>query len=197
MTHGCDHLGFKGLSGSGGGFAEKVCVDARQCYALPQDTDLEHAALIEPLAVAWHALATTGVDRWEGKRVLIVGGGPVGVAVCIVLRARGCKMVLVSEPAAVRARQNGRVADVVLNPVKDEIGARCRELTGGEGVDLVFDCAGTQKGFEAGMDAVKYRGVYMNVATWFGTPVSHYRQGYSCVETLTLCRCKFPSSRSC
>ncbi|KAF2998450.1 hypothetical protein E8E13_001089 [Curvularia kusanoi] len=170
-THGCVSLGFKGISGSGGGFAERVAVDARLCCVLPEDVDLSLAALVEPLAVAWHAVATTGLGDWGNKSVLIVGGGPVGVAVAIVLRAFGCGKIVVSEPTAVRATQNGEVADVVLNPVHDDVGGRCRELTGGGGVDAVFDCAGNQKGFEAGMDALKYRGCYMNVALWMGTPM--------------------------
>jgi threonine dehydrogenase-like Zn-dependent dehydrogenase len=171
FTHGCDSLGFKGLSGGGGGFAETVCVDARQVYALPDDVDLERAALIEPLAVGWHAIKTTGVEDWRGRSVLVVGGGPVGAAVMIVLRAFGCKSIVVSEPTKVRASQNATVADVVLNPLEEDVGTRCRALTAGEGVNVVFDCAGNQKGFETGMDAVRYRGVYMNIAAWFGTPV--------------------------
>jgi NADPH:quinone reductase-like Zn-dependent oxidoreductase len=46
-----------------------------------------------------------------------------------------------------------------------------REQTEGGGVDVVFDCAGVQKGFNTGMDALRYKGVYMNVAAW-GIPVS-------------------------
>ncbi|KAF2624624.1 L-iditol 2-dehydrogenase [Macroventuria anomochaeta] len=170
-THGCTTLGFKGLSGTGGGFSETIAVDARMCHALPEDVDLSLAALIEPLAVAWHAIATAGLQDWGGKSVLVVGGGPVGVTVCIVLRAFGCGNIIVSEPTTVRAAQNEKVADVVLNPLHDSIGERCRSLTGGEGVDVVFDCAGSQKGFEAGMDAVRYRGLYMNIAAWFGSPM--------------------------
>ncbi|KAF9697630.1 hypothetical protein EKO04_004501 [Ascochyta lentis] len=170
-THGCTTLGFKGLSGTGGGFSERICVDAKMCHVLPEDTNLGLAALIEPLAVAWHAVATTGLSDWANRSVLVVGSGPVGVACMIVLRAFGCKCVVVSEPTEVRRKQNKGVADVVLNPVADDIGGRCRELTAGEGVDLVFDCAGNQKGFEAGMDALRYRGIYMNVAAWFGSPM--------------------------
>lgn len=142
------------------------------CHPLPNDIDLRLAALIEPLAVAWHALVATNISSWSSKSALIVGGGPVGIACIFVLRAFGCRKIIVSEPTAVRAERNKAIADVLLDPIKDDIGGRCRELTGDEGVDIVFDCAGTQKGFEAGMDALRYRGCYMNVAVWFGSPVS-------------------------
>ncbi|KAJ4322341.1 hypothetical protein N0V94_002450 [Neodidymelliopsis sp. IMI 364377] len=170
-THGCTTLGFKGLSGTGGGFAERICVDARMVHPLPEDVDLSLAALIEPLAVAWHAVKTLALTSWADKSALIVGGGPVGIACILVLKAFGCKLVVVSEPAVVRAKQNEGIAYAVLNPLEDDVGARCRELTADEGVDVVFDCAGNQRGFEAGMDALRYRGTYMNVAAWFGSPM--------------------------
>ena len=197
-TQVCTTLGFKGLSGTGGGFSSTIAVDARMCHTLPEDVDLSLAALIEPLAVGWHAIATTNLSDWSSKSVLVVGGGPVGLAVMIVLRAFGCQNIIVSEPATVRAAQNKSIADVVLNPLKDNVGARCRELTGGEGVAAVFDCAGNQKGFEAGMDALRYRGYYMNVASWFGSPVSPFRvHTASETKVLTPCRCRFHFSRSC
>ncbi|KAF2124076.1 threonine dehydrogenase, partial [Dothidotthia symphoricarpi CBS 119687] len=170
-THACSTLGFKGLSGSGGGFAERVAVDAKLCYALPETVDLRLAALIEPLAVAWHAVKLCGVAEWAGNSVLILGGGPVGIACVFVLRALGCKHVYVSEPAAARAVHNRTIADAVLDPMNEHVGDRCRELTGGGGVDVVFDCAGMQKGMDAGMDALKFRGTYMNVASWIGMPM--------------------------
>lgn len=50
--------------------------------------------------------------------------------------------------------------------MKVKIGDECRKLTGGIGVDVVFDCAGTPAGLDAGMDALRTRGTYVNVAGW-------------------------------
>jgi len=185
-TQGCTTLGFKGISGAGGGFSALIAVDARSCYALPDDTDLSLAALIEPLAVAWHAISLCG-GKWEEKSVLILGGGPIGIACAIGLRARWCKQVLVSEPTITRASQNKRVATAVFNPVTDNIGDKCREATGGEGVDVVFDCAGVQKGFVAGMDALRYRGFYVNLAIW-GAPVCSRNSWLLCWLIIRRCR---------
>jgi (R,R)-butanediol dehydrogenase/meso-butanediol dehydrogenase/diacetyl reductase len=169
-THGCSTLGFKGLSGTGGGFSEAVAIDAKLCYPLPDDVDLSLAALIEPLAVAWHAISSCEMSDWSTKSALILGGGPIGIACALGLRARGCTQIFISEPTTTRAAQNKQVADAVFNPIKDNVGDKCRELTNGEGIDVAFDCAGVQKGFDAGMDALKFHGLYMNVAAW-GTPV--------------------------
>jgi threonine dehydrogenase-like Zn-dependent dehydrogenase len=173
-TNACHSWGFKGLSGSGGGYSEFVAIDAKLCYPLPDSVDLSLAALIEPLAVAWHAIEISGLTDWSSKSVLILGGGPVGIAHIFVLRAKGCKQIFVSEPTALRAKQNKEMADEVFDPTKENVGDRARELTGGEGVHAVFDCAGIQRAMDAGMDALRYKGTYMNVAGW-ETPVSSTR----------------------
>jgi (R,R)-butanediol dehydrogenase/meso-butanediol dehydrogenase/diacetyl reductase len=166
-------LNLPGLSGTGGGFSDTIAVDVKMVHPLPADIDLSLAVLIEPLAVAWHAITTTGLglSGWKGRSVLVVGGGPVGTAVSIVLRSLGCEKVIVSEPTEVRRRQSEGIADLVINPVAENVAEKCMELTAGEGVDVVFDCAGNQRGFESGMDALRYRGCYMNVALWTGDPV--------------------------
>ena len=115
-TNGCHSWGFKGLSGSGGGFSEVVAIDSKMCYPLPDSVDLSLAALIEPLAVAWHAVEISGVSDWATKSVLILGGGPVGIAHIYVLRALGCRQLYVSEPTSTRAAQNKQIADHVFDP---------------------------------------------------------------------------------
>lgn len=165
-TNVCHSWGFRGLSGGGGGLSETVAVDANMCYALPDTADLSVAALIEPLTVALHAIKTTGIADFANKSVLILGGGPVGLAVVVVLRTKGAKTVYVSEPTVKRQNQSREVADLVLDPRNEKVGDRCRELTGGLGVDVVFDCAGIEPAMRDGMDALRWKGVYMNVAGW-------------------------------
>ncbi|KAH7127190.1 chaperonin 10-like protein [Dendryphion nanum] len=166
QTHGCRSLAFKGIHGTGGGFSETIAVDATLCHVLPESVDLRFVALIEPLAVAWHAVKISGTNEWDEKAALILGGGPVGIATVMVLRALGCKKIYVSEPTALRAEQNKGISDEIFNPAKENIGERVRELTNSEGVDVVFDCAGVQRALDAGMDALRFRGTYMNVAVW-------------------------------
>lgn len=74
----CDALGFLGLSGGGGGgLSEFVAVNWQDCHAIPESM-LDVAALIEPLAVARHALHRAKVSSWKGQSVLVLGGGPIG-----------------------------------------------------------------------------------------------------------------------
>lgn len=148
-----------------------IAVDERMVYPLPDTASIETAALIEPLTVATHAVKLSNITDFSSKSVLILGGGPVGLAVIMVLRTKGAKKVFVSEPTLKRQKQNSEVADAVFDPTKEKVGERCRELTAGEGVDFVFDCAGVQRALDDGMDAMGWGGMYINIAGWV-TPVS-------------------------
>lgn len=85
-TH-CDHgFSMMGVLGNGG-MAEYINVPAGQLIELPSGLDIRNASLIEPLAVAAHGAERAGVR--EGDRVLVIGAGPIGLAMGAVLNARG------------------------------------------------------------------------------------------------------------
>ncbi|KAK2733651.1 hypothetical protein FQN55_003289 [Onygenales sp. PD_40] len=163
-TNCCQHIGFLGLSGGGGGLSEMIAVSPEMVHLLPDEVDLAAAALIEPLAVGWHAVSQCGVRNLKEVPVLVVGGGPVGVSTIFVLKAWGATMIIVSEVAENRREFLGEIADAVFDPTEVDLGLKCRELTGGKGVGVVFDCAGTQEGFKAGCDSLKSQGTYANLA---------------------------------
>lgn len=98
----CYNGGFVGLSGWGGGLSDAVTVPASYCLPLPDNIPLDVAALIEPLAVGWHAVRQSPLK--QGDDILILGGGPIGIAVIQALRARGCGKIIVSELSASRQR---------------------------------------------------------------------------------------------
>lgn len=163
----CSTLAFVGISDSrrGGGLSEYVVVEEDHIHPLPESVSLEYAAVIEPLAVGHHAAKMANTDL-KGLDVLIVGGGPVGVGMISVLRAHGVGRLLLSEPTAARWRHAKDVVDRVIDPKTENVGDVCRGLTGGKGVDVVFDCAGVQPGLEAGIDALRNGGTLVNVAIW-------------------------------
>src|SRR5258708_15120775 len=74
-----------------GAFAEYVVVRADQCHVLPDGMDDGLGAMLEPLAVALHAVKQAGpVSR---RRVLVTGGGPIGLLVAVTLKAFGGSLV--------------------------------------------------------------------------------------------------------
>ena len=99
--------------------------------------------------------------------VLILGGGPIGLAVIQALRAQNCKQIIVSEISGMRkefAKEFG--AHEVLDPSKEDIVQRCQELTGGPGVHIAFDAAGVQVGMDSAVKAIRARGTLVNIAIW-------------------------------
>jgi len=166
-TNSCHKFGFLGLTGGGGGgLSEFVAVDESQVYILPESAPLHLAALIEPLAVAWHGISVSGVSVADDSPILIIGGGPIGLAMIMALRARGAKKIFVSEPAATRRAQASEIADVIFNPIKENVAEKVRYMTDGKGIKLAFDCAGVQNGIVDGMNALGNHGVYVNIAAW-------------------------------
>lgn len=166
-TNACPLWGFRGLSGGGGGLSERCAVRADQLHVVP-DAALDYAAVLEPLAVVWRAArqADEAKGGLAGRDVLIVGGGPIGASLGYVLRARGAGRVFVSEPALERRTRIQAVADAVIDPTKEDVAARCRELTDGRGVDIVFDAAGVPQALASAFDALVFRGMYINIAAW-------------------------------
>lgn len=179
LSNMCSYWGFVGLNGGGGGgagFSEKVNIKTRMLHVLPEDVNLDSAALIEPLAVGRRALSASGLVDFTNLDVLVLGGGPVGLAVLFNLRAQEVDLarVFVSEPTAMRQRTvvELKLAEEtnVLNPLIVNVAEECRSKTGQKGIDIVFDCAGVLPGLHSGMHALKVKGTYVNVAGW-ETPV--------------------------
>jgi len=161
----CENNGFVGLSGWGGGLSEHVVIPRKAVYEIPDSVSMDIAALVEPLSVAWHAVNASPFKK--GDSVLILGGGPIGLAVIQMLVIKGAEKIIVSEVASRRrefARQFG--AHYVLDPTKDDIVSRVRELCDGSGVNLAFDAAGVQAGLDQAVQAVRTRGTLINIAIW-------------------------------
>ncbi|MGY1639233.1 2,3-butanediol dehydrogenase [Geodermatophilus sp. SYSU D00742] len=141
MVNTCRSFGFHGLTSDGGGMAEYTTVPATMLHRLPDEVDLRMGALVEPMAVAWHAVDTSGIR--PGQAALVAGAGPIGIGLWFALRARGVETVVVSEPSAARrAAVAGLGATRVVDPTTGDLAAAVAEATGGDGVDVAFDAAG-------------------------------------------------------
>ncbi|KXL45252.1 MAG: hypothetical protein FE78DRAFT_148583, partial [Acidomyces sp. 'richmondensis'] len=164
----CLSGGFVGLSGGGGGMSEEVVVPAEACMALPDNVGLDIGALVEPLAVAWHAVEASPLAEITEPKCVIFGGGPIGLAVVQVLKARGARLVICVEIAQKRqehARDFG--ADHVIDPTKQDVVSTCLELCGGfTPPDIAIDCAGVPASLETACKVIKSRGTVINVAIW-------------------------------
>jgi 2-desacetyl-2-hydroxyethyl bacteriochlorophyllide A dehydrogenase len=136
-----------------GALAEYLLVDADKLEAVPAGLSPEAASLTEPLAVGRHAADLGAMER--GRPAVIVGCGPVGLAVLVALKADGHGPVLVSDPSPVRRAAAERLgADVVVDPGERSPYGSWDELGVGEAVPspllagarrvpvTVFECVG-------------------------------------------------------
>lgn len=161
----CPQLGFIGLSGGGGGFADAVVVRSEAAHRLPDGVDTDVGALVEPLAVGWHGITIS--DGGVGDSALVLGAGPIGLATVLGLRARGFGSVIVSEPSASRrALARGMGATATVDPTADDVVAQVLAATGGTGVDVAFDAAGNDATPTTALRAVRARGTVVNLAGW-------------------------------
>lgn len=153
------------IAGWGGGLSEHVVVPEYTVLQLPDNVPLDIGALVEPLAVGWHAVDISPFTPTDS--VLVIGGGPIGLAVIQALKARNAHQIIVSEISTMRKQYAAEFgAHTVLDPTRDDIVARCKELTGGRGVDVVYDAAGVQAGLDAAIKALRARGTHVNIAIW-------------------------------
>jgi threonine dehydrogenase-like Zn-dependent dehydrogenase len=131
----------------------------------------QQTALVEPLSVAWRAVHCSGIQ--PGQSALIVGGGPIGLAILLCLRAAGITTIVVTEMAARRKELASECgASLVLDPSKEQdVLGKCKSASaGGDGMDVAFDCAGVQAGLELAVEAVRPKGKIVNVAVWEDMP---------------------------
>ena len=146
-----------------GAMAEFVTVRADQCHLLPDGMDDGFGAMIEPLAVALQALKQAGTVA--GKRVLVTGGGTIGLLTAMTAKAFGAVPVVVSDIVA--ERRNFALncgVDAVLNPADAAILTQVHTLTG-DGFDTIFEASGAKQALRQAFDLVKAGGTIVQIGT--------------------------------
>lgn len=140
-----------------GGLAEYVTAPASNLHVLPESVSLDTAAYVEPLACAVHGQDRLGVR--SGDSVLVIGGGPMGLAHIALSRMNGAASVVVSEPDAGRRRLARRMgADVVIDPMHQDLGETLTDLTHGVGPDVVIEAVGSIRTYESAVAEVRRGG---------------------------------------
>ncbi len=149
----CSQFGLQG-----GGYAEYAVTRPNQCITLSQDLTLADGAIIEPLAVALHGVNLSGLKT--GDKVLVLGAGPIGLAVAFWARRYGAARVAVQDIAAF---QQGRAmdmgADAFVVDMADPVGSAEKAL-GGK-ADIVFECVGLPGLIAQAVEQVKPRGTVL------------------------------------
>ena len=135
-----------------GVFADYAVVEEVDVWLNDTEIAPEYASLQEPMG---NAIDTIRAGDVAGKNVLITGAGPAGLISVGVARAFGAAQVIVSEPNEYRrgiAKEMG--ADVVVNPLEEDLDQIVHDLTDGIGVDFVAEMSGNEMALRQGLKLI-------------------------------------------
>ncbi|MBN1174345.1 MAG: alcohol dehydrogenase catalytic domain-containing protein [Micromonosporaceae bacterium] len=152
--HVCHRLVFLGIDAPGA-LQERWTVPAGLLVRLPDELPLDVAALVEPTAVAVHDVFRAGVA--PGDRVLVVGGGPIGLLIAVVARIVGAD-VRITEPDPYRVELARNLGFAVVRADHDDPAAMVEAWTGGAGVAVAFEASGAAAGIATAIEALAVRG---------------------------------------
>ncbi len=148
-----------------GGFAEYVKVFPQMVIPIPRGVDSQSAALVETFASALHGINKSGVK--EGS-ILILGGGPIGLAAVQVAKILGFSPIGLSEPVE-QKRLLGKDfgADFAIDPLSEDLLKMVAERTQGLGFDTILECSGVPRNIQLAMDAAAKGGTVCVVSVLF------------------------------
>lgn len=160
----CEKLGFMGLSGGNAGFAAYSVVPARMAHKMPEGLSLEQGALVEPAAVALHAVRISQLKA--GDKAAVFGAGPIGLLVLEALRVAGASEIHVVEPSETRRTRALELgATSVIDPINTDPVEAIRSATG-IGVDVAFEVTGVPQVLAQTIDATRHEGQALIVSIW-------------------------------
>jgi NADPH2:quinone reductase len=144
---------------SGAGYAEQVVVPAERVVPVPDDVDLESAAAVLLQGMTAHFLCESTYPVQEGQMVLVhAAAGGVGLLLVQMLAAKHAHVIgVVSTPEKAELARRAGAAEVLLSGEHDLV-SEVRRITGGRGVDVVYDGVGRAT-FDASLDCLGARGM--------------------------------------
>ena len=153
-TNLCSGLRFAGHGSEDGALRTFMAWPARRLHAIPDSFSDEAGALLEPLGVAIHAVDLGKIK--DGSRVGIFGCGPIGLLIAQVAIARGAKIVLATEPVAIR-REAALLfgAAIALDPKAKGFPEELRRASAPDGLDVAFEASNDSRAVQDAVDAVR------------------------------------------
>lgn len=140
-----------------GAFAEYVLIPQRIAYHLPETLSYEHAALLEAVSVAVHAVNRTPIRM--GDTAVVIGSGMIGLLVLQALRHAGCGRIIAIDLDDNRlklARTLG--ADVTFNARTEHLAEAVADLTGGRGADVALEAVGATAPIQTAIQVLRRGG---------------------------------------
>lgn len=143
LYHICDALKVMGFQ-TGGAAQEYFLVPEHLTIKLPAQMSYEAGALIEPVAVAVHALGRAGMDL-AGKKIVVFGAGPIGNLVAQVAKGLGAAAVMIVELSDFRlAKAKACGIEFTVNPQTEHVNDAIMKYFGPDRADLMMECVGVE-----------------------------------------------------
>lgn len=148
-----------------GAFAEHTKVPQRSLFRLPENVSMEEGALAPTLAVGHHVFKRTTVE--PDTKTLVIGAGPVGLALLVALKTAGIKEIAVSDINPVsREAARSLGASEVIDPKEEDLSSRL-DLTFSGPPELIFECVGIPGTIHESLDLVERGGTAVIVGNCF------------------------------
>lgn len=146
-----------GCLAENGAFQEYLCVDAKCLIPLADSVSYSEGACVEPLAVGVRAVNRAG--NIEGRNILIVGAGTIGLTVLMAAKRMNPAKIIVSDMSDIRLELAKKIgADITVNPAGTDAAEFVRSQTGGAGVDVSFEAVGVPATVNQALDCLKIKG---------------------------------------
>lgn len=159
-THLCHRLTFLGIDAAGS-MQSSWIVPAKTLIRLPADIALDHAALVEPVAVAVHDVRRSGLA--PGEKTVVVGGGPIGLLIASVAQWHDGDVRMI-EPDPYRRSLAQELGFTGHDPADLMMPGALEEWTGGVGAAIAFEVSGAAAAVTTAVDALAVRGRLVQVA---------------------------------
>jgi L-iditol 2-dehydrogenase len=123
-----------------GAFAQFVTIPGHILYRIPDNVSFEQAAMVEPVAIALHAINLSGVKI--NDTAVVFGSGMIGLFIIQLLKQAGCNVIAVDVLQGKLDLAKNAGASVILNAQTDDVPGEIRKLTQNRGADFAFEAVG-------------------------------------------------------
>ncbi|WHH57170.1 alcohol dehydrogenase catalytic domain-containing protein [Petroclostridium sp. X23] len=177
----CEHVGNEPC------MAEYVVWHESQVVKLPEGISLLRGCMLEPLSIGVRVMDKANMK--VGSRVLVSGGGPIGLIICQLFKKFGATVLTLSEPNEERCKiAESLGVDYTINPITEDLVQRGMEITRGLGYDVIIEVSGVPSAAESVIKlAAKYATVLYTAMfpTGYNLPLNLYEYCYSKEVTIT------------
>ncbi|HUX59560.1 MAG TPA: galactitol-1-phosphate 5-dehydrogenase [Bacteroidales bacterium] len=136
-----------------GAFAQYVNIPSHILYRIPDNVTFEHAAMVEPIAVALHSINISGIKINDTAAVF--GSGMIGLFIIQLLRQAGCNVIALDILQEKLDMAKNAGANVILNSQTDDVPGEIRKLTQNRGADFAFEAVGITPTIKSAIESIR------------------------------------------